>query len=245
MPITSAELKAYGSLNNPENDTSTSGGGIDTTCMVEFTDLAANDVVRVVSTTTDTATVSVTGRTAAGAIVTDAIVLNGTTAVAGTTTFERILKVILSAAAAGTVTVERNTSPFDDIVVIPPGITKVRRLFYDSASESGATTRYEKIFLKNTNGSLTLNAAKTKLTADPSAKIKIANATAKNDTGSVANRKTQPSGLTWVDDNVAQDVPGTTLESGSAIGVWVEMSLAGGNAPIKSTFTVELAGTTT
>ena len=247
MAITAAELKAYGSLNMPESDTTTSGGGIDTTCMIEFADLAVNDVVRAVSTNAGdtTQTAAVTGRTAAGAIVTDNIALNGTTPVAGTTTFQRVLKIILSATAAGTVTVERNTTPFDDVIAIPTGVTKVRRLFYDSASEAGATARYEKVFFKNTNATLTLNAAKTQLTADPSAKIKIANATTVSDTGSVANRKTLPAGLTWVDDNVAQDVPGQALAAGAAIGVWAELSLTAGDSPLDSTFTLELSGTTT
>lgn len=246
MPITSAELKAYGSASMPENDTTTSGGAIDTTSMVEFTDLAVNDVVRAVSTAAgDTQTVAVTGRTAAGVIATDNIVLSGTTPAAGATTFQRILKIILSAAATGTVTVERNTTPFDDIIAIPPGITKIRRLFYDSASEAGATTRYEKIFLRNTNATLTLNAAKLKLTADPSAKLRIANATTKGDTGSVANRKTQPAGLAWVDDGVAQDVPTTLLAANESIGVWVELSLLAGDSPLDSTGAIELSGTST
>lgn len=244
MPIVASELKAYASLNMPEADTGTSGGGIDVATRVEFTDMVANDLVRVVSTVADTATVSVTGRTAAGAIVTDAIVLNGATPVAGVTVFERILKIVKSAATAGTITIERNTTPFDDIITLAPAVLRTRRLFYDSASAAGATVRYEKIFLKNENATLTLNAAATKLTADPSAKVKIANAATVNDTVSVASRVTVPAG-TFVDDNVSQAVPGNALAAGAAIGVWVEMSLAGGNAPIKSTFTIELAGTTT
>lgn len=244
MAILTSDLKAYQSANMPENDTGTSGGAIAATGMVEFTDLAANDVVRVVSTSAgDTAqTVSVTGRDATGAIQTDAIALNGTTPVSGTTTFERILKVVLSATAAGSVTVERNTTPFDDIVVIPPGKTSVRRLFYDSTSEAGATTRFEKIFFKNEHATLTLNAAKVKLTADPSTSIRIGAAASKDDSGSVANRKTSP-GVTFVDDGVSQDVPGTTLEAASGIGVWVEFSRGASAAPVKNTFTVELSGT--
>jgi len=228
----------------PEADTGTSGGGIDITTRIEFTDMVANDTVRVVSTTADTATVSVTGRKADGVIATDAIVLNGTTAVAGVTVFERILKVVKSAATTGTVTVERNLTPFDDIVTLAPAILRTRRLFYDSASAATATVRYEKIFLKNENALLSLNAAVTKLTADPSAKIKIANAAALSDTVSVASRVTVPAG-TFVDDGVAQAVPGNAVGAGLAIGVWIEMSLAAGNAAIKSTFTIELAGTTT
>lgn len=245
MPITSAELKAYASLNMPENDTGVSGGGIDVNTLIEFTDMAANDTVRAVSTAAgDTMVCSVTGRTAAGAIVTDAITLAGTTPVAGTTVFERILKVSLASAPAGAVTVERNVTPFTDIVVIPIGKTGVRRMFYNSSSQATATVLYEKIFFKNENATLTLTAAKTKLTADPSTKIKIANAAAVNDTVSVANRLTVPAG-TFVDDNVDAAVPGDALAAGAAIGVWAEFSLAAGNAPIRSTFTVELRGTTT
>ncbi|MCI0488924.1 MAG: hypothetical protein L0229_20220 [Blastocatellia bacterium] len=245
MAIVAADLKGYLSASMPENDTDTSGGAIDTAGRFEITDIVATDQVTVISDGADTRTVTITGRDAAGGIVSEALVLNGATRVVGAQLFERILKIVLSAGdGTRTVTVTRDDSPtFTVIATLGPNITKARRLFYDSASESGATTRYEKEFWKNEHGTLQLNNATVKLTADPSAKIEIGVATAKDDTGSVTNRKTAPGGVTFVDDGVAQNVPTGALAAGETIGVWVKMVLAGSAAPVKSTFTTELAGT--
>jgi len=245
MPIVSGDLKAYGSANMPEGDATTSGGAIAPTVLIEFTDLAANDSVGAVSSNgADTMNVTVTGRNIAGAIVAEVITLNGTNRVAGSQVFERILKVVVATAAAGTITVTRNTGGAP-VVAIPATKLVVRRMFYDAASEAGSTIRFEKLFLKNEHATLTLTNARIRLTADPQSRIRIGAAPTKDDTASVANRKTSPSSITFVDDNVYQDVPGTTLEAGAAIGVWVEMNLPGGDAAFKNTFTVELSGTTT
>ena len=185
-----------------------------------------------------------TGRDATGAIVSENIVLNGTTRVVGTLNFERILKITVTSDASRTVTVTRNDNPtFTVLATLGPLITSVRRLFYDAASESGATTRYEKFFYKNNHGTLTLNNAQLTLTADPAATIRVGVAGSINDSGSVANRKTSP-GVTFVDDGVAQNLPGNALAAGAAIGVWVEMQRGASAAAIKNTFTTQLAGTT-
>lgn len=247
MPIAASDLKVFQSANMPENDTGTSGGAIATAGRVEFTDIAATDTTTVISDTAgDVRTVTITGRNTAGAIVSEALVLNGTTRVTGSTAFERILKIVLSASdASKTVTVTRNNSAtFTVIATLGPNITSTRRLFYDCSSESGTTIRYEKEFWKNTHGTLTLNSAIVKLTADPQARVRIGLATAKDDTGSVANRKTAPGSVTFVDDNVSASVPGNTLEAASAIGVWIELNLPANDTAFKNTFTTQLSGTT-
>jgi hypothetical protein len=226
----------------PENDTTTSGGAIATAGRVVQLVLAANDDVEALSDGADTRTCTVTGRDATGAIVSDTITLNGTTpAQAGTPkTFERILKVVLSAAdGARTVTIRRAPGGAT-VVTLPPNITSQRALFYDSASEASQAKRYEKIYWKNAHGSLTLNAAKLKLTADPQARIKIGVESSADQ--SVANRKTAPGGVTFVDDNVDIDI--TSLAAGAAKGLWVEQDLPASDPAFKNTFTTQLAGTT-
>ncbi len=245
MPILSSELKKYGALSRPEDDVSTSGGGIDASCVLDVTQLAANDQLRAVSdNAADTMTLTITGRDATGAIVNETKALNGTTPVTFATTFERFLKATLSAAPAGNVTIQRNTSPNDDVVIIPAGKTAASILFIDSTSEAAATTRYEKEFWRNENASLTLTNATVTLTADPSASIRIGLATAKGDTVSVTNRKTAPAGITFVDDSVQQSVPGGSLAANENIGVWIEMSRAADAPAIKSSYTTQLAGNT-
>ena len=94
MAIVAGDLKLYQSASMPEADGATSGGAISTVGKAEIVDLSANDVVEVVSDGADVRTVTVTGRLATGAIDSDAIVLNGTTFVAGAKTFKDILKVV-------------------------------------------------------------------------------------------------------------------------------------------------------
>lgn len=243
MAILNSELIAYGCGNLPTDDTSTVGGAIDATRRPVFTQLTANSVIAVKSDGTDTRTVTVTGRNAAGAVVTDSLVLTGTAEVVGVVTFERVQKVELSGTdAARTVTVEQGAGG-STVATVPPNEIGFYALFLNSASEAATATRYEKLFWKNTNATLTLNAASVMLTADPAAKIKIGVAASVNDSVTAANRKTAPAGITFVDDNVSQNVPGNTLAAGAGIGVWIQQTLAANDAPVKSTFTTQLQGT--
>jgi hypothetical protein len=196
-----------------------------------------------------TMNITVTGRNAAGAIVAETKALTGTTPTAGTTaTFERILKVVLASTAAGTVTVRRATGD-TTIATMEAGITSIRRLFYDSAADaSGGSSRafYEKVFVKNTNGSLTLTNAQIAEQADPTGNITFDLEDAVNDNNSVANRlDTAPTGMLGSFDNTTKSVPGNALASGSAIGVWLKLTLAAGAAATKSTYTIRATGTTT
>ena len=246
MPITAAELIAYGSASRPTDDTSTTGGAIDTADRPEFTQWTANAVAAVVSDGADTRTVTVEGRLATGAIDSEVLTLNGTTEVVGAKTFERVLTITLSATSGTrTVTVRQGSGGATRATI---GINETSRtaLFRRSASStSGITIRYEKIFWKNTNGSLTLNSAAVKLTADPDSRIRIGLDTAINATVSVANRVSAPGSVTFVDDNVSQSVPGGVLAAGDRIGVWIEQNLPQSDSAHKTTFTTELSGTTT
>lgn len=244
MSITTADLNAYGSANRPKDDTTTSGGAIDDQRRPVFTPLTANSVLAVNSDyTTDTRTVNIEGRDSTGAIQTEGVALTGTTPVAGSQVWERIQDVFAASAdAAPTVTVRQGIAGAL-IGTIPPNEFGFFRMFQRSASEASQTQRYEKLFWRNDHPTLTLNDAKVTLTADPSAKIEIGLATAKDDSGSVANRESAPGGVSFVDDGVAQNVPTTILAAGEAIGVWVRMTLAANDSPVKSTFTTQLSGT--
>jgi hypothetical protein len=225
----------------PKDDSTASGGGIATTSRPVFAQFTAAARLALVSSGTDTRTATIEGRLSSGAIATENVALNGTTEVLSANTYERILRVTLSATAATTVTLRQGAGG-TTIATIPANETQVTLMFYDSASEASAVNRYEKFFWRNSHASLTLNNARVTLTGDPAARIRIALATAKNDTGSVTNRRTSP-GLTFSDDGVALTVPGGTLEAGSAIGVWVEQGLPANDAPQRTTFTTQLSGT--
>lgn len=244
MSIVAAELILYGALSRPEDDVATSGGAIDPDNRATMVQMAANDTLEVLSDNAGDTTqlVTVTGRNAAGAVFSDSKTLSGTTPVSFTGTFERVQKVVMDSDAVGSVTIRR-ASAGPTVGVIPPAERGFFIMFINSASEPSPTTRFEKVHWLNTNVSLTLNASLVQLFADPSAVIRQAVETAKNDSTTVTNRKTTPGSVTFVDDGVDQSVPSTVLESASSIGVWIELALASDNVPIRDTFTTRLAGT--
>jgi hypothetical protein len=244
MPIVATDLKKYGAASRPEDDSAASGGAIDDTCVLEVTQMPFTTTLEAVSSAAgDTMVLTITGRSGSGAIVTQGLALTGTTVKAFPQIFERFLKASLASAPAGNVTIRLNAGGAT-VVVIPAGKTKASVMFINSASEVAQTIRYEKEFWKNEHASLTLTTATIKLTADPSSSIRIGCESAKNGAQSVANRKTTPGSVTFVDDGVAQSLPGGTLEANSTIGVWVEMTRGASAAAIKTSFTTELAGMT-
>jgi len=246
MSITSAELIAYGAANKPQDDVSADGGAIDATYRPVFTQLGANDTLDYVSSNNaDMMNITAEGRDPTGALVFETVALNGTTTVHGVQVFERVLKVSLASAAAGTVTVTAHTAAIT-VGTIPPGEIGFYALFIGSFSSSVEEIRYEKIFWKNTDGSLTLTSSQVTLTADPESVINIGLAAAVNDSVSVANRFTAPAGVTFVGVGVAQNVPGGgNLAAGSAIGTWIKQDLPIAHAAFKDTFTTQLSGLTT
>jgi len=248
MPIASTDLILYAAANTPENDTVTAGGAIDALRRLDFTQIAANDDIEALSdSAADTMNATLTGRNAAGAIVSETKALTGITAIIFSTAgiLERVLKFELASAPAGNITVRRSVAGAT-VRVVPIGERGFEIFFYDSASESAGTTRYQKGFYKNAHGSLTLNNAAVRISADPLAIMGFTLASSKNDAATSANRKTQPAvGDTDPDtfDDTSKTVPAGTLEAASAIGVWVQMTLAADDTPKKSTFTLELSGT--
>jgi hypothetical protein len=261
MSIVASELIAYGATSRPVDDTSTTGGTLDTAYRPVFTQLAANSTVRLVSSSASDVTplrIRVIGRDATGTVVTEDKVLTGTTAVTTTATFERIQSIeirnaTVPATAVGTITVTNsgNTVTYG---TVPIGEKGFYCMFQNASSTASQTIRYEKFFWYNANTTTTLNSAAVKITSggDPSAVIRIGLSTALSDVtngqDSAANRLTTPTAggtITFVDDNVSQNVPGGTLPSLKGIGVWVELTLAANNSPLKSTFTTQLSGTTT
>ena len=243
MAIATTDLVLFASANTPENDTDTAGGNIDLLRRLDFTQLAANDDVEAISTSaSDTQSATLTGRSTAGAVVSETKTLTGTTAAIFSVigVIERVLKFELATAAVGTITVRRSVAgaTIRDVPVAERGY---ELFFYDAASEAAITNRYQKACYKNIHATLTLNNAQVALTADPSAVITFALETAKNATTTSANRKTAPAAVSAFDD-AAKSVAGTTLEAGSFIGCWLNMTLAADNAPLRSTFTLQLSG---
>lgn len=246
MPIAAADLVAYEALNKPEDDATLTGGAIDPDRRTVFTQMTANSALEVLSSnagdTTQGFTVKV--RSPSGVIRTETGTLNGTTPVAVPGgTVERILRFFIGADAVGTVTL-RNTGAGTTWGTVPPGERGFDGKFYDSASEAAIVIRFEKIHWKNTHATLTGTNSKVRLSADPDARIRQGIETAKGDTTTIANRKTTPSGITFVDDNVDQSVPTGNLAAGESIGVWIEQNLPASDTVHRTTYTSQLTVTT-
>lgn len=242
--IASSDLVQYAAANMPADDSSTAGGAIDTLRRIDFTQMAANDTVRAVSSNAgDTSqTLTITGRKADGSIASETLSLNGTTPVTSSNTYERLLKAELSATCTGSVTVARTTGP-TTIRIIPAGERGFLAIFRQTASSPGGTIDvYGKFFWKNTHGTLALTVAVVKENADPDARVTHALAAALDDTATVANRLASP-GLAF--DGSDKNVPNSqNLSAGSAIGVWLKLSLTTGDTAHRTTYTSELDGAT-
>ena len=110
MSIVSSELVCYSAASVPEDDSSTSGGAIDTATRPSLTQWSANAVAAVVSDGADTRTVTVTGRLASGVVDSEVLTLTGTSEVVGAKTWERVLKVVLSTTSGSrTVTLKQGS----------------------------------------------------------------------------------------------------------------------------------------
>lgn len=246
MSIVAADLVLYNAASMPVNDSGTSGGAIDPLRRPDFTQMGANDTVRIVSSNAGdtTQTVTIVGRLADGSLASETLSLNGTTPVTSANTYERLLSALTSATCAGIVTVARSTGP-TTIRIIPAGERGFQAVFQQDASDpSSQEDFYLKVFWKNTNGSLALTSSVVKENADPSNDITFGLAPSINDTATTTNRKTAPAGITFASTPV--NVPNSqNLTSGSGIGVWLDLTLAAAAAALKSTYTLELDGQTT
>lgn len=251
MAIASTDIVYYGAASIAEDDVSTQGGAIDTSVRYVFDSSTLpntlNDTIEMLSSSAgdNSQTVTVTGRSAAGSIITEDFSLNGTTVVNGAVVFQRILRIVVSASHAGAITVRKATG--DTLIVsIESGVLEIRKPFYNvSSDESGGSSRdfYEKLFIKNNHGSLNLLSAVISEQSDPSGKITFDLEDAINDTNSIASRlNTAPTGMLGSFSNSNKNVPGTDLPFGSKIGVWLKLTLAPGDAPILDTYTLRISG---
>ena len=246
--LSASDLQLYGSAVMPEDDVTTNiGGAIDLTTLVSFTPLDATGAIEVISDNAGdtTQSITVTGRAADGTVITDTKALNGDTVVALTGNFKRLLKAELTAPAAGIVTV-RKSGAAGDLMIFPAGVTTIRRPFlYASADVAGGAARafHEKVFYRNNSATDALLSAQVTLETNLGGKITFGLEAALNGTGDngANNRLTAPGGITF--NGTAKGVPGDNLTTEDAIGVWLKLSLAAGDAAADGTFTPKLAGT--
>lgn len=249
MAVVDTDIVVYGSAVMSDDDVTTNiGGAIDLTTRVVFTDISPTGTITVVSDSSGdtTQTVTIYGRDAAGVLVNEGLVLTGVTPVSGSQSFERILKIVMSGTAVGSVSVSE-TAGAEVLVVMEPGLLEIRRPFYNAVAEASGgadKTYYEKLFFKNTNGTSALTNAVISETADPLAKITFMLPGTLDDSGDngANNRLVAPAGTF---DSTAKNVANAQVHTaGAAQGVWVALTLTNGDAAAKSSFTLRESGET-
>lgn len=268
MAVTSSDLILYGAANMPENDTSAVGGAIDRTVKIlstDMSDIGGQDTLNVVSddAADNSQVVVVVGRDGSGALVSETFFLNGTTPDSGSQVFARVLKIVVNATYAGTITVSENSgsqalATLEGSDDAPGGsaVLEVRRPFYAAtANATGGADKYlyEKIFVANTNSSGALNSPYIELTNDGTSSnlIDFDLEGSVNDNNSGSNRLTEPNGgdmlgsPTWNDS--AKLTPGGVLGARSSgtsdhVGVWLRMYLPDGESPENTNITLNVSG---
>ena len=252
MPVTATDIVFYGSQVMPEDDTTLEiGGAIDLTTLVTFVDIGGTpSQIEMLSDNAGDTTqqMTVTGRLAGGAIVTETLTLNGTTVVPFVATFERVLKFELDSVASGNVTV-RKIAGGSNLGIFPTGVTTIRRVFYlASADVAGGSARdyYEKIFIKNEHPTLDLTEASIIELADPGGNVTfdLESTLDGSDTNGAGNsRLVAPGGYSF--DSATKSVANSgNHTAGAAQGVWMALSLAAGDPPAKNTYTFRELGKT-
>jgi hypothetical protein len=131
----------------------------------------------------------------------------------------------------------------------PSEVTQVRRPFYGAIANppGGASkTYYEKFFYRNDHATLDLTSAQILLASNPTGLITLGvegalDGTTTNGTGN--NRLVAPAGISFGAGPL--NVPnGQTLTHAKGCPFWAAMTLAGGAAAQKSSFSVQLQGAT-
>ncbi len=140
----------------------------------------------------------------------------------------------------------------------PVEVISVRRPFFDSAADvpgGSPRTYFEKIFARNMHAVQVLSSGVVSKQADLTGEVTFALATTTNDAGTNGagnNRQVAPSSGVTAFDNANKSVPGNTLGPGnvpgsgttSAVGVWLKLSRAAGDAALNAPVTMRLQGTT-
>lgn len=251
MTILASELFAQGAISDPSDDSSLTGGAILVVGSIGgtyygMTQPASPTVLEVISDDgVDAQDIMVTGRDSGGVVQTEIVTLNGTTAVIlGSTVFEYVQAYSIDDPYTGNITLRVSVAGAT-VATLPsfPQMAGRVTMFKNSFSDALSTMiRYEKMHWRMASVGETLTSSEVELIADPLSRIRQGVALATNDSATIANRLTTPAGVTFVDDSVAQSVPGGDLDSGDNIGVWYEQNLPAGDPANVSTFTAQLSG---
>jgi hypothetical protein len=222
MTILQSELNIYPALLSPFDDSSPTGGGIDTSARLMGSILEATEKLEILSDgSVDQRVVTVHGITYGGEYRREDFQLDGFAPIQGKIEFYRILEV--SALSSPLAFIVRKQSNSSVILTVAAGIVKYTTVFKRAFPFGGSVPRYEKVFLRNDNLSESLTDASILVIAGSSASLTFASAVSLDDTEQVVNRLAAPSGLTFA-ATTTLELPEEDLEAGEAIGVWIKQA---------------------
>lgn len=252
MSVVASDIVVYGTQNMPQDDLSTAGGAINSGIRVVFDDIQLNSIIYSSSSSaSDSGNLSVTGRDAAGILISESIGLSGTSTVSGSQVFERIIACSVDTVAVGDISVSggipSGVPTKTSIGTIYSNESGFQRIFYDATANSlggSDKTLYEKVFVKNNNSTTALQAATiTEVSNGLYNIITFGLEKSLNYDESVANRLNAPTGVTSYGDG-ASGVAGSNLTALDAQGVWVKLFLANGSSSQNSFYRLQVEGTT-
>jgi hypothetical protein len=245
MSVSGADLVVYMANNKPTNDSSIAGGNINSYIRATFDDPSSTVAINFFSTSAlDVQDVSVTGRNAGGSITSETITLNGISTVVTSNTYERILTCVLSSGAVGVITASGDgVNKLTDIPATESGFC---RPFYDAtASSSVSKTLYDKVFVKNNNGTSTLNnATLIEVSSGLYSKIDFGLEDDKQSDQTIINRTTAPTGIGGGFGAGPSGMVSSELAAADYQGVWLQLSLSAGETATNSFYQVQVSGTT-
>ena len=246
MSVSRSNLVIYTALNMPEDNTSLTGGDINSGIRASFDDpsSSSNIVIYSASAADTSQNLTLTGRTDNGTIVNEVMSLSGVTPVTSTYIYNRILKTDLNTACWGIITVSGQS--VNNIADIPVGESGFRRPFYDAtASVDIAQTYYEKVFVKNNNKNTALTDANIIAIDDGLYdQIEFGLEDIKKADQTVTNRETAPTGIGGGFGSGVSGIVDDVLLALDYQGVWLKLNLDANESAINSFYEVKVSGTT-
>jgi len=246
MPSAS-DILLQGATNRPEDDTSSAAGARDATARPLDQQMTATETLELVSdNAADTMNATIRRRLPSGVIQQEVVAVNGTTPVTiPNGDAKRIVEYFLASAPTGSVSLRTQGGAGTTYHTINPGEVRGFELFPNAQADvSGGSPRifYAAVYDYNGHATEALLAAVTRSVADPDARFRFGNAPAQGDVAALANRRTAPAGVTFVEESNDQAIPGTDLGGTAAICRYLEMTLAAGDTAGISTFDLEIEG---
>lgn len=252
MSVTTSDIKIYASANMPRGNTTTSGGAINSGTRVVFTDMSTTTWIWASGTTSnETGTLTLRGRNAAGQIISENIQITGTATKKSTNQYERILEMYYTKAAhSGNINI-KESGTWTLLAQMEPRVTGIRRPFYDATADApGGAQRvfYEKVFVRNNNNTNALLSAQvTEVSSGLFAKVQFGLENKLNAQWSIPARTgaTTPSGVPFYGAGASGIPNGGDLPAAQHQGMWLQLTLAAGDAATNSFYQFKVTGNTT